>query len=287
MANDVEQNKCPCKKNYSCTLVKCKKCSSWWHTRCVGLSGLTSAELGRLKDWQCPLCYRLPEGVNQVCTLETIQREITDLRSELEVKVGKVMEHVEEKADSQTKKWSDLFAQKKDEKQMEQVVTQVMEKSKQKMDHDHVERERRKKNIVVRDVVESDATSNDEKREADKLKTIEILGINEEDIELVIRAGKPSTEADSPPRPLIITVKTPEMASALHGYGRGKRVNSPDDDDTYIWINPDLIEADRKANYRAREERRKMRSQHGRPTPGVVTRRESFLNSQTEPASEH
>lgn len=277
MATEEENaEKCPCKKQYKVPMLKCKTCPAWWHTKCVGLSGLSVKELEKLKEWHCPLCYRLPEGVKQQSTLETIDKKLSELRSDL-------VDKIEKKANDQTKKWSDLFSQDRDSEQVQHVVTQAVEKSKQRMDYDHMEREKRKKNIVLREIEESTEESADDKKAEDKSRVIEILGLSDDDIEHVFRAGKPN-DGDSPrPRPLIITVKTPEIAVALHGHGRGRKFRHADAGED-VWCNPDLIDSDRKANYLARQERKKRRRENGRDAAhaGVQTRSGSFLQqSQT------
>ena len=288
MSDDENTDKCPCKKGYKATLLKCKKCACWWHGRCVGLTGLTSGELTKLKEWHCPYCYLLPEAAKRDFTLESLHKEVAALKSNLNDKFNNVIDQVEDKCEDQTKKWSDLFKQNNSTQQLQEVVTQVVEKSKQKMDFDHVERERRKNNIVIREVKESEATDNEQRKADDKLKASIILNIDEANIEQVMRPTKPPHRRNSDSnantnRPLIVTLKTPELACDLHGHDRGKRVLNPDDEEMWLWINPDLIEADRTANYLARKERReRLSNRSGRvaPSTGVVTRRGSFLSSQ-------
>ena len=110
------------------------------------------------------------------------------------------------------------------------------------------------------------------------------LGLANEDIEYVRRVGKLPNDESPGPRPLVITVRTPEMAAALHGHGRGRKfTDNVSGVDT--WCNPDLIAADRKANYLARQERNKRKQKYNntdRTTAGR-TRRGSFLPS-SQPA---
>lgn len=275
MAEDENSDKnCPCKKKIKCCMLRCKKCQAWWHQKCVGLTGLRKEDLDRVKEWHCPLCYRLPEAVQQESTLETIDKKLSDLRSDL-------IEKIEKKANDQTKKWTDLFKQDRDSEQVEQVVTQAVEKSKQKMDYDHMEREKRKKNVVIRKIEEPTTGTADEKKGEDKATVIKMLGLDNDDIEYVRRVGKPGGSENTQPRPLIITVKTPEMATALHGHGRGRKFRD-DDRNEDVWCNPDLIAADRTANYLARQERNKRRRDNVAAAGGGRTRSASFLlQSQT------
>lgn len=288
MAGDEDPKKCPCKKATKTAMIKCEECSAWWHASCVSLTGLGATELRKIKEWHCPLCYSLPEGVEKEATLETVQQEISKMKTEMRKGfndiVESVVDHVDTQTESQTKKWSDLFKERSnDTNEIHEVVTRVVEKSKIQMDCDHYERQRRKKNVVVRDVKESVSNTSEHRKADDKSKASQILNVDEEDIENVIRAGKPPHEGDTNPRLLIITVKTPEMASDLHGHGRGRSITNPEDPEMLLWINPDLIQADRKANYLARKEnqrRKEQRAARSETDSGVVTRRGSFLDSQ-------
>jgi hypothetical protein len=266
-----DENKCPCKKTLKCIMLTCKSCKLWWHQKCVGLTGLRKEDLEKLSEWLCPHCYVIPEGAQKEITLITIDKKLTDMKADL-------LEKIEKKSNDQTKKWSDLFKEERDSDQEEvvQVVTQAVEKSKMRMDYDHMEREKRKKNFVLREIEESSANTPEDKREEDKIKIVEIVGLDIGDIEYVQRVGKPSEDAR--PRPLIITVKTPEMAAALHGHGRGRKFSDANSVD--VWCNPDRIAADRKADFLARQERNKRRleRENNRATGGR-TRAGSFLPS--------
>ena len=81
-----------------------------------------------------------------------------------------------------------------------------------------------------------------------------------EDIESVYRAGKPPTNGEVKIRPLIVTLKTPQMTADLHIYGRGRRVPNPNNEEHVLWINADLIAADREAQFKARQEFKERRS---------------------------
>ena len=119
--------------------------------------------------------------------------------------------------------------------------------TKEKIDSDTLEREKRRCNIIIREIGESKATLISDKIEEDRRRAIEILNIQDKEILNVRRAGR--SRVDGSIRPLILTVSTPELANDLHNYGRGqKRVN----DLGTFWINPDLIQADRVANYKVR-----------------------------------
>ena len=256
--------------------LRCCGCTEYFHNKCTSspVSSDSFKHIVNTPAWVkvfCPKCVSSYHKSEE--SLQTIDKKLSDLRNDL-------IEKIEKKTNDQTKKWTDLFKQDRDSEQVEQVVTQAVERSKQKMDYDHMEREKRKKNIVIRKIEESSADTTDEKKEEDKAIVINILGLDNDDIEYVRRAGK-LDEDDPQPRPLIITVKTPEMATALHGHGRGRKFRDGDNED--IWCNPDLIAADRTANYFARKERKKRRDENlVAAGAGDRTRRGSFLRqSQT------
>ena len=46
-----------------------------------------------------------------------------------------------------------------------------------------------------------------------------------------------------------LDVKNPETAKCLHKYGNGQKVIY---DETECWINPDLTQSERQANFKAR-----------------------------------
>lgn len=55
------------------------------------------------------------------------------------------------------------------------------------------------------------------------------------------------------PRPLVVTMQSPELAKEYHKYGNGSRLTTDNQD---FWVNPDYMLAERRANYRARQARK-------------------------------
>ena len=140
---------------------------------------------------------------------------------------------------------------------MEKVITASIVKQ----DSDYVERERRKKNIVVKNIPESKATGDSQQRREDRVTVMDILGIeDEEDVMSVWRAGPPIgslPDDNRKTRPVIVMMKTPELAKEFHGYSSGRKYVTISGAEYYA--NPDLIQADRIANYNARQLRKKLR----------------------------
>ncbi|MCP4459078.1 MAG: hypothetical protein GY816_13805 [Cytophagales bacterium] len=129
---------------------------------------------------------------------------------------------------------------------------QVVEEVARKIDSDKVERERRKLNVIVMKVPESNAPSSGQ-RQADDLKfCYDELKMKKTDIDKVWRAGKkPVDLKEEFYRPLIIKLVDEDAVDWFTDGGSGFLSESG------YWINKDLCEADRLANFQAREERRK------------------------------
>ncbi len=73
----------------------------------------------------------------------------------------------------------------------------------------------------------------------------------------VYRAGsKTSTNGsdNTKPRPLIVILQSPDLAKQAHKYGNGNRII--DGNNKTYWINPDYTQAERRANYEARQARK-------------------------------
>ena len=267
--------KCPCrKKKRGQTLIQCNTCARWWHIQCVGLTGLKDTEIALLRSWECPLCLKLPHGVereNVTLTKTDIQGALQPLLDEIKIVKEKVMptdkmkqivtttveKGISDKLELQTNKWSHVLQENRDQTSQAitenntRVINQVISQSRQQMDSDARERELRKCNVAINDFPESNFRLTTAKIQDDRDKAAQILGVDDEEIIKVRRAGK-LIEGARRPRSLIVTLTTPDLANNLHDYGRGiKRVCTSDRSLAY-WVNPDLIKADRDANYRAR-----------------------------------
>ena len=275
MANE----KCPCSKKSKSIRLECKQCHQWWHAKCVSLKGLSKDDLVKLTEWRCPLCYTLPEAIplgKLEKLVKTETEKITAQIKKVEVaiagdKLKKTMsdvvkanltEHVDSftealsaNSDNTRRHIAETIKQSNEE-----VVTQACRNSKQLMDNDALAREQRKCNVIIRDITESTRASPRERQEEDLEFTQQLLGVDRDRIIKVIRAGPPigSRENDTRlNRPVVITVESPELAAYLHNHGRGWKVR--DDYDNTYWVNPDLIQADRKAAFHARKLARRRR----------------------------
>ena len=288
------------------SLMACTECNRSWHSGCVGLDGLSQSLSAKINNWKCPLCFEFsPEvreklgdikgnvaqsekmEIGRVDVAKELYKELLDVKDILINRIVPntdkiegmsktasiaVKETLNENLQRQTKTWADVLSNKQEavHKSMERsfaveqkkIVTDAIDNSRLKAERDNVERDKRKRNCVIRDLTESTEMSNEAKRGDDLERVAEILDINPEYVIDVRRAGPPKSNYN---RHVIITLSNPDMASEMHNYGRGRRqVNS--DNSLVYWINPDLIQTDRQANYNARMEAKNRRQARGGST---------------------
>ena len=134
----------------------------------------------------------------------------------------------------------------------------IVEKTISKHDADQYEKEKRSRNVCISNVTESKKGEIPEKIAEDTRFASQLLQIPEGSIEACFRVGPPlgqgSNEDRLTPRPLIVVLESPDAARKQHRYGIGVKVTSNNRD---FWINPDLTRAERKANYDARQFRKR------------------------------
>ena len=168
------------------------------------------------------------------------------------------------------KPWNELFKKSQGELKEEANKTfratlktalnesqqEIISKVQQKHDVDMFERDRRVCNFVIENCEESNAPHAPDRLKHDIEFVKSVTGIDDSDIVKCVRAGPkkdPETGEMRTSRPIIVTVKSPDIAKQLHGYGNGKKVISKS---KCWWINPDLTQAERRANFNARQQRR-------------------------------
>ena len=194
--------------------------------------------------------------------------------------VQKVINESEKKTES---KWADLLKKTEEIKSEtkttisneiadanSKLVETAMVNSKKAIDSNFMERERRRKNVVIVNAPESGKSTLAEQKEDDRDTVIELLQVDSEEIKGIYRAGPQLGEGRNKdrtkPRPIIVSLSTPQLAEQLHAHGYGKRVFYEIDNaelegktEIPVYINKDLILADRVANYEARVARNKRR----------------------------
>ena len=239
-------------------------CGSWWHWGCIGWPNLTEELIKALSvtelKWNCPACI-MKELTGKKEVAEVVKEEVVKLLPDI----------VEQVMEAKKKKYSQFFKENQEEtKQVikktmsenhEKVVKEALIESKQKMDSDHVERERRKNNVVIKGVPESKKNTQKEQTEEDMDFVRCLLELDDQDVLYVSRAGPrigslPNDQRKS--RPLVAQLATPELASQKHGHGFGKKwymmsEMGEQEMDEYYYVNKDLIYSDRVADYEARK----------------------------------
>ncbi len=105
----------------------------------------------------------------------------------------------------------------------------AVEKGFQRIEDDIAQKDRRKRNIVIRNLPESIENTNTKQNKWDKGRVEKILNIKQpSDIINVVRLGSRKDKDGNIkdyPRPLHVTLKTPDMAEYYHDYGMGYRTD--------------------------------------------------------------
>ena len=170
----------------------------------------------------------------------------------MEKEAEKIADAVSNAVENKNKSYAEITA--KQQKQLvnevktvaaaKEVVTQVC----RKMDTDNIEREKRKLNVMISNVLEPTNGSGREKYDEDMKFIKEIVGIPQKDFESLYRAGTPRT--DNIPRPLIIKMVNGQCVDYWTVNGKGYKLqNYTGYNDQHCWINKDLCKADREAAF--------------------------------------
>ena len=142
----------------------------------------------------------------------------------------------------------------------------AIESGLKKIDSDHVERQKRTCNVVIKRVEEHSSEDKQVRLKYDTNFVTEKLTIPAGEILHVWRAG-PRYDKDNKKRtfrPLIVQLMDKASAEYWHRNGRGREVNGH-------YINQDLCAVDRHANFLAREEFRKRKEGRSTPPPQSAT----------------
>ena len=266
---------CPCKEYIVDELsLECENCHKYWHLRCVGLSGLEETMVKLLQNWMCPNCFNCPHSyvdksqrssaTNDCSTISVMVRDELQaiqpvIKATIESAVKSVMSNSvcsKEDIKDVVKSYADVAKEAQKEVIEQAAVAQssktVVESVVRQLDADKVEREKRRCNVVVLNATEPNKeSSTEDKKKEDKEFCRNVLEIPLEDIEACWRAGKIDQSKPDYCRPLVIKMKSEQLANEWTKDGKGHKTANG------LWINKDLCAADRKANFLSREERRK------------------------------
>ena len=272
---------CPCSDYMEGELsVECETCKKYWHLCCVGLRGLTGDMIDSLDHWDCPDCYRCPHsykektlptptgaisgsqadcGIFRVMLKDELHSIQPVIRVTVENAVRKLLPNTicsKEDVESAIKSYADVTreSQKKviEEATLTQSSKNVVESVVRKLDADKVEREKRVLNVVVLNAPESPKeASSEQKKKEDTDFCINVLGMDNEDFQSCWRAGKVDESKPNYCQPLVVQMVDEGTVDEWTNNGKGFKTDSG------YWINNDLCSADRRANFIARQERRK------------------------------
>ena len=263
---------CPCndylEEEFS---IECKSCKKYSHLCCVGLRGPSEEIVGALENWQCPDCYRCvysykkrPELNAECSSMRVILKdELHSIQPVIKVTVENAIRKLIPKSicsADDVKEVVKSYAEVTKENQRRVIEEAALAKSSKdvvesvvrQLDSDKIEREKRKLNVVVLNVPENPETaSSGQKNKLDTDFCRVKLGMDSDDFEKCWRAGKVDSSRKDYCRPLIIQMA--DMATVNEWTRNGKGLQT----ESGHWINNDLCSADRRANFLAREERRK------------------------------
>ena len=261
---DTPKDKCLCGMYIEDAIwILCETCEHWHHTQCVKLSGLTKDMVEAIKNYECPFClvgalvyqqYDNTQDMKKVVQ-DAVKSELNTVKEELKEMVHKTMKEstpvVVSEVVERTKQSYAAAVKVSENQKVVRASQEVVEEVTRKIDSDKVERERRRLNVVVMKVPESQAISSGQRHADDMRFCYEKLLMKKTDINKIWRAGKKDANNQDYCRPLIIQLVDEETVDYWTDDGKGYMTESGH------WVNKDLCAADRRANFLVRSERRK------------------------------
>ena len=286
---DKDLENCPCCEDVEDVSICCDNCEQWWHCSCVNLKGLTAEAAEDFHDWKCPYCF--VSAFTAVNVLKSAFKSLfgADIEKPIETAVkaevkrvvpgiikAVIQETIKEK--NFTKTFADVVKAKQEEftaqasktieKSMDSAIKnnqqKIIEKTSVKQDADNIAREKRRRNVIFSGVTESGLLSAEARASSDMNKIEKMVQPNEDG--LIVSCHRAGKKVDDRPRLLIVTMESPDLAQTMHCYGSGRKFTTSSGSE--IWCNPDLIKADRIANFNARKLQRERREQNGNRNSG-------------------
>ena len=291
---EVKDNldRCPCKMSKDVYKIICSTCEQSWHTSCANLKYLEEPGVKELIEWECPRCWSLPFILNDQMQMDNskLQNFIKDEFDKIEKANKEIAKSVSDEESTGKVKFAELLKQNAEEMKNEakstikstiadeksKLVKTAMESSQKANDSNYMEREKRKKNVVLVNAPESTKKNVTDQNAEDRELVLELLQVSEEEIKGLYRAGPPLGEGKNKertlPRPIIVSLSTPQLAESLHEYGSGKKLIYDCYDgekklEIPVYCNKDLILSDRVANYEARQLARNKNKEHRGDVP--------------------
>lgn len=256
---------CLCGKRVRCAVwICCCSCSQWFHCGCVSLGGLTKESVEDIVKWECFQCFRPPflssaDGpisANGQDLRRLVKEEISAVVRE---ELNDAFKGVCTKADvkSAIKSYAEIIKDGHKEVMEATSGPAAIKEVCKTLNVEQLEREKKKKNVIVSNVPEPPTNLSGEEKKAQDIRYLcHELDMDKDDIVTCFRTGKMLKESDGvlKSRPVVVVFKKEESATFWHNDKKGYKSNSH-------WINADLCRADREAQYFLRQERRKRQAQ--------------------------
>ena len=263
------KTKCLCGKRVTGAVwICCSTCNQWYHCECVCLGGLSKESVEEILKWDCFKCFR-PTFLTEADLVAS--QEHNELRKIIREEMCAVLKDGDLCTNTGVKKvvksYSDAL--KSDQKEAIEANTgsAVIKEVCKSLNVEEIERQKKKKNVVVTNVPEAPSNlSGEDKKDHDIRYLCSQIDMNPDEIATCFRAGaiRKDESANPLPRPLVVVTQSKEIAESWHNEGKGYNIENH-------WINPDLCRADREAQYFLRQERRKRTSQREKSNKESVT----------------
>ena len=254
------------------SMMQCVGCARWWHPACVGLEGLSKYSSDSIKDWNCPLCFRLSDNIREKLEGEDFVGD-NDVKGEVKREVAavipEIMKRVEEtfraefnsfKTESKgvvERSFADVVRGEQKtliEDAVQHSSQNAVRQSLQLIDSNLTEQRNRSNNVVISNAPES-PNENLTDCVYNIMEPVAQSEIPRSDIVKAVRLGKPEPGKN---RLILVTLRHEEDARFLHNYKYGRKVLSRDQSQKW-WINADLTRIERDAAYQQRQLRKQRR----------------------------
>ena len=254
--------------------IECEFCSAWFHPACQGLSedGYNAIREHGL-FWVCTECLKLiPEfrnmmqgkGSKAACEVDLtcltrMEQKIDDLGKALSEQTKSVKEATEDVVRARKLYTDDLNEGDKKTDLAKIISSENIQKCFENIQSEKEEQEKRKRNLVVSNMPESEAQTGEDRKKEDITKLTDI--IKEElrihvKVQNAFRAGK---KQENRPRLLIVTL---ESEACKWDVLKAARLLRESDNETVrnMYINKDMTVQERDQNKKLREEVKMRRS---------------------------
>ena len=237
-----------CKKKVSSgqKAVQCDACNGWFHAGCAGVGGEEYEKLkGEEEIWLCRRCRECArDAIKENAILKQEVGRLTRRLEGLEEMVRKMRREVVDEVVERVQ----VVKPTQHEEILGEIGRQVEAKVEEALD-----KKRRKTNLVIFKVKESNRARVEEKIEDDRRECREIfsigLGVEEIRIEKVIRLGK--IREDGRGRPIL--VKVGSETEKWNVVGQAKKLRNVGQYRS-VYINPDQTKDERERDKRLRDE---------------------------------